>query len=121
MRWDARPLHLWSMDCRIQNGRCPSLVLLMTSDCNLKDLETQDNSSTSLHRFQLLAKRYGSLTEPTDGIDSIDRMLPYLIPNFSRGMNAKTVPMTARIEQTIIKTQSKIRSRVLITSWKVFK
>ena len=60
MRWDARPLRLWSTDYRIQNGRCLSLVLLMTSDCNLKDLETQDDSSTSLHRFQLPAKRYGS-------------------------------------------------------------
>jgi hypothetical protein len=36
MRWDARPLRLWSMDYRIQNGRCPAPVLLMTTDCNLK-------------------------------------------------------------------------------------
>jgi hypothetical protein len=83
-----------------------------------EDLDTQDDSSTYLHRTQLPAKRYGSLTKP---IDSIDRISPYLIPNVSRGMNAKTVPMTARIEQTIIKTQSKIRSRLLITFWKVFK
>jgi hypothetical protein len=78
-----------------------------------EDLETQDDSSTYLHRTQLPAKCYSSLTKHTD---SIDRISPYLIPNVSRGINAKTVPVTARMEQTIIKTQSKIHSRLLITS-----
>jgi hypothetical protein len=36
MRWNARPLRLWSTDCRIRNGTYPSLVLPMTSDWNLK-------------------------------------------------------------------------------------
>jgi hypothetical protein len=90
----------------------------LTHDWRLQfeDLETQGDSSTYLHRTQLPVKRYGSLTKPIDSIDSIDRTSAYLIPNVSRGMNAKTVPVTARIEQTIIKTQSKIRSRLLITS-----
>jgi hypothetical protein len=117
MRWDARRLRLWSMDYRIQNGRCPSLALLVTSDCNLKIwrlkmIQIRPYIDSNYQRNAMA--RWLS-------IDSIDRILPYLIPNVSRGMNAKTVPITARIEQTIIKTQSKIRSRVLITSWKVFK
>lgn len=38
----------------------------------------------------------------------------HLTPSFSRGMKANTVPITAKIELTMIKTQSKIRSRLLI-------
>ena len=111
--WNARPLSLWSTDCRIRNGTYPSLCPTHDWRLQFEDLEIQDGSSTYLHRTQLPVKCYGSLIKPTD---SIDRISPYLIPNVSRGINAKTVPVTARIEQTIIKNQSKIRSRLLITS-----